>query len=270
AGKFERLVDGGIKNLVRSFFDEYEKENAEFRANAGLPMEVIREEVGDCCDWCADLADTYDYWDAPKEVWQRHEHCRCMVVVRTTKGLYKDAHTKKEFESRKEARREKEDEILNSEQWHKSKNAIQYDENFIIINAPDKWTIDPDGIRESLMQTETGGNMLVFLDAENAKVYIGYGVSNPRNAYGEYDPFENIIKIYADRCQDTETAALTTVHEGTHMMNRGRGKSIKENETDAYTAEMRQFRKSESLSQEDIDVITEIVNSVCDEKGYKQ
>lgn len=113
AGKFERLVDGGIENLVRSFFDEYEKENAEFRANAGLPMEVIREEVGDCCDWCADLADTYDYWDAPKEVWQRHEHCRCMVIVRTTKGTFQDAWSKKEYQSQREARIAREEELAN-------------------------------------------------------------------------------------------------------------------------------------------------------------
>ena len=104
AGKYNRLMDSAIENVVRSFFDDYERDNAEFRAQSGLPVEVIREEVGDCCDWCADLADTYDYWDAPKEVWQRHAHCRCMVITRTTKGNYQDTWSRKEYESQREAR----------------------------------------------------------------------------------------------------------------------------------------------------------------------
>lgn len=111
AGKYERLTEAGIENVVRSFFDEYEKENAEFRSQSGLAVEVIREEVGDCCDWCADIAGNYDYWDAPKEVWQRHEHCRCMVITRTTKGTYQDAWSRKEYQSRRDARIAREEEI---------------------------------------------------------------------------------------------------------------------------------------------------------------
>ena len=112
AGKYERLMKAAIENVSQSFFDEYERSNAEFRAKAGLKMLVIREEVGDCCDWCADLAGVYDYEDAPSEVWQRHAHCRCMVVTRTEKGTYQDAWSRKEYQSQREARIAREEEII--------------------------------------------------------------------------------------------------------------------------------------------------------------
>lgn len=127
AGKYERLTEAGIENVVRSFFDEYEKENAEFRSQSGLAVEVIREEVGDCCDWCADIVGNYDYWDAPKEVWQRHEHCRCMVITRTSKGTYQDAWSRKEYQSEREARIAREEEI--------EKESISGEERKIIIEA---------------------------------------------------------------------------------------------------------------------------------------
>lgn len=124
AGKYERLTEAGIENVVRSFFDEYEKENAEFRSQSGLAVEVIREEVGDCCDWCADIAGNYDYWDAPKEVWQRHEHCRCMVITRTTKGTYQDAWSKKEYQSQREARIASEERIKKELQEQQEQTSV--------------------------------------------------------------------------------------------------------------------------------------------------
>ena len=36
-----------------------------------------------CCDWCAALEGTYDYSTAPKEIYQRHEFCRCDVTYQT-------------------------------------------------------------------------------------------------------------------------------------------------------------------------------------------
>lgn len=122
AGKYERLMKAAVENVSQSFFDEYERSNAEFRTKAGLHMLVIREEVGDCCDWCADLAGTYDYENAPKEVWQRHAHCRCMVITRTEKGTYQDAWSRKEYETRREARIAREEEIIKENE--NSKKAI--------------------------------------------------------------------------------------------------------------------------------------------------
>lgn len=111
AGKYRRLLNEAIENLSQYFFDSFEHGNAEFRSRAGLPVIVIREELGDCCSWCADLAGTYDYVDAPPEVWQRHGSCRCMVITRTEKGAYQDAWSRKEYQSYKEARIARAEEI---------------------------------------------------------------------------------------------------------------------------------------------------------------
>lgn len=180
AGKFERLVDGGIENIVRSFFDEYEKENAEFRANAGLPMEVIREEVGDCCDWCADLAGTYDYENAPKEVWQRHEHCRCMVITRTTKGTFQDAWSKKEYQSQREARIAREEEILKEIQ----QKGIESEGNSDIIKLPDTYIRRAVGAkaRNYDIKDPKTDEIFHFVEntrIENSQVFAGYKTKTP-------------------------------------------------------------------------------------------
>lgn len=132
AGKYRRLLDEATENLSQYFFDSYGHDNAEFRTRSGLPMIVIREELGDCCSWCADLAGTYDYADAPPEVWQRHAHCRCMVITRTEKGAWQDAWSRKEYQSEREARIAREEELQDNdsknekqfriikEQWHLS------------------------------------------------------------------------------------------------------------------------------------------------------
>ena len=110
-GKYRRLLDEAIENLSQYFFDSYGHDNAEFRTRSGLSMIVIREELGDCCSWCANLAGTYDYADAPKEVWQRHANCRCMVITRTEKGTFQDAWSRKEYQSEREARIAREEEL---------------------------------------------------------------------------------------------------------------------------------------------------------------
>lgn len=112
AGKYRRLLSAAVENISNAFYDAYVEVNCRVRAMAGLKMTVIRDEVGDCCDWCADLAGIYNYETVPKEVWERHEHCRCIVTTRTEKGTYQDAWNRKEFNSYRENRIAREKEIL--------------------------------------------------------------------------------------------------------------------------------------------------------------
>ena len=48
-------------------------------ALAGLRPRVIRTAESHCCKWCSALAGTYDYPRVPKDVYRRHERCRCRV-----------------------------------------------------------------------------------------------------------------------------------------------------------------------------------------------
>lgn len=72
-----------IINNSEAFHDDYIKKNAAFRESLGLKAVIIREASSNCCDWCAALEGTYDYSTAPKEIYQRHEFCRCDVTYQT-------------------------------------------------------------------------------------------------------------------------------------------------------------------------------------------
>lgn len=129
--EMEDLAEASIENLAQHFFDSYERENAAFRRSSGLKVTVIREELGDCCSWCADLAGVYEYGSEPKDVWARHANCRCMVVTKTERGTYQDAWSRKEYQSQREARIAREEEIREEQE----KYAEQLKSNSFKINA---------------------------------------------------------------------------------------------------------------------------------------
>jgi len=69
-----------------SVVDDTVRANAEFQAKAGLETKLIRTMKGKGCAWCRALAGVYDYGDAPKDVYRRHDNCRCVVEVVGSRG----------------------------------------------------------------------------------------------------------------------------------------------------------------------------------------
>ena len=111
-GVFERLLSAGVQNVCSSFYDSFMETNSQTRYRAGLKQILVRKQIGRCCDWCAQKAGTYRYPDEiPDGIFQRHLNCRCQVVVKTEKGRWMDAWSKKEFSTQKEARIERAKEI---------------------------------------------------------------------------------------------------------------------------------------------------------------
>lgn len=108
--KFERLLLSSVSNLAMSFADAYIEKNVELRASAGLKVTVIRRQIGDCCKWCRNLAGIYTADQLPDDIYKRHANCRCMVTYKTEK-VYTDAWSKKQFETQKAARLEREKEL---------------------------------------------------------------------------------------------------------------------------------------------------------------
>lgn len=96
-----------IVNNSEAFMDDFVRENADFRYKAGLTSTISRIAESKCCEWCAGLEGTWDYGDAPEDVYRRHEFCRCAVTV-TYKRSTQDVWSKRSWESSKEeiARRE--------------------------------------------------------------------------------------------------------------------------------------------------------------------
>lgn len=102
-----RWLGEPVVNISESFSDDYMRENARASAAAGLEAKIVRKlgsfEVRRSkkrtyeipCDWCQSLAGEYLYSDdLPREVFQRHESCRCTVTY-TRFRLRQDTQTKR-------------------------------------------------------------------------------------------------------------------------------------------------------------------------------
>lgn len=96
-----------IINNTEAFFDDFIKTNAKFRADAGMKTKITRIVSPGCCSWCEALAGTYEYGNEPREVYARHEYCRCSVTFQSGKTS-QNVWSKKTWESTPEelARRE--------------------------------------------------------------------------------------------------------------------------------------------------------------------
>ena len=73
------MLQEPIINFTQSIVDDIIKANADFHAKAGLTPKVVRKESGNCCKWCRAVVGVYNYPDVPKDVWRRHNRCRCTV-----------------------------------------------------------------------------------------------------------------------------------------------------------------------------------------------
>ena len=72
-----------IVNNSEAFFDDFIRQNAKFRSDAGLKTTITRIAEPKCCEWCRALEGTYKYGDHPGEIFARHEFCRCSVTYRS-------------------------------------------------------------------------------------------------------------------------------------------------------------------------------------------
>lgn len=100
------ILGRALTNAAQSLYDDYVKANASFRSGAGLKAKLIRTMHGHGCPWCRKLAGTYNYDDAPADIYRRHDNCSCTVTYVSEKG-YQDVHSKKYVTDSKEIERRK-------------------------------------------------------------------------------------------------------------------------------------------------------------------
>lgn len=87
-----------VVNNSEAFVDDFVKANAQTRSMLGLKTTITRIVSPGCCEWCENLAGTYEYGREPKEIYQRHEFCRCDVIYqanRTSQNVW----SKKQWQS---------------------------------------------------------------------------------------------------------------------------------------------------------------------------
>lgn len=70
-----------LVNFSESIVDDSIRENAKLLYQSGVRTLVVRQAEAGCCEWCQEVAGTYDYRDAPTgaDVWRRHLNCDCII-----------------------------------------------------------------------------------------------------------------------------------------------------------------------------------------------
>lgn len=90
------LLGEPIVNFTQSVVDDSISKNVDLHAKSGLRPKIIRETDKKPCRWCVSLAGVYDYPRVPKDVYRRHQNCRCMVDYDPKNGKVQNVWTKKE------------------------------------------------------------------------------------------------------------------------------------------------------------------------------
>lgn len=123
---------------ARSVVDDTIKKNAEFQYKAGVNATVTRDADSKCCEWCSDLAGDYVYPKVPREVFQRHDNCKCTVDYNGRKlaafnsggkaHSFRDPGEQEKIEERKKYNDEKVENIKEN-RYDKLKNEFKPAEN---------------------------------------------------------------------------------------------------------------------------------------------
>ena len=87
------LTDPTI-TAVQKYYDDFQRENAQLRAELGLETTVVRvyDGVGlkggkEPCQWCMDREGVWTYDEAISNgVFERHPGCGCTIEYHTSKG----------------------------------------------------------------------------------------------------------------------------------------------------------------------------------------
>ncbi len=89
------LLGEPIVNFTQSIIDDSIQKNAEFHHQSGLQPEIIRKSYFHCCEWCQEVQGNYKYPRVPKDVYRRHQHCRCTLDYDPKSGKTQNVWTKK-------------------------------------------------------------------------------------------------------------------------------------------------------------------------------
>lgn len=103
------VLEEPVINFTQSIVDDMIKVNADFQYDAGMSPVIIRSAESKCCEWCSKLAGRYKYPEVPKDVYRRHERCRCVVEYDPKDGrnVVQNVHTKKIHQKEKIETRKK-------------------------------------------------------------------------------------------------------------------------------------------------------------------
>lgn len=78
----QRRARNASANVEASYHDEFIKENARIRSDAGFSCKTVRLGT-QCCPWCAKLTGSYPAGSEPRDLFRRHDNCTCTIIYET-------------------------------------------------------------------------------------------------------------------------------------------------------------------------------------------
>ncbi|HGQ4216718.1 TPA: hypothetical protein ACL7J0_001611 [Streptococcus pneumoniae] len=88
------LLEEPVVNFTQSIIDDSIQKNAEFQHKSGLQPEIVRKSAYHCCEWCQEVQGTYKYPRVPKDIYRRHQRCRCTVDYDPKSGKVQNVWSK--------------------------------------------------------------------------------------------------------------------------------------------------------------------------------
>lgn len=96
------MLEAPVVSFSMKVVDDTVKKNADFHYRSGLKPRIIRSAEAKCCDWCASLEGTYEYPGVSRDVFRRHNNCRCTVDYDPRSGKVQNVWNKKEWKDAEE------------------------------------------------------------------------------------------------------------------------------------------------------------------------
>jgi hypothetical protein len=208
---------------------------------------------GGCCPICNGLdGKHFDVEDMMpgKNAPPMHPNCRCST------SAYEDSD---EYE----AWLDHLEQGGTTEEWEKQKANKQITTKkkplnqgvFSTYNLTKADSVRPKSVMNEMNRSELGRSLMEYLEKENVPVRLCYGIDNPEDDLGIYDPFDDVITIFCDVTKTTKETAKTLIHEATHRKLGSTGTF--DEEVECFKAEL--IHQKGQLTKSDIDAIIEHV-----------
>jgi len=79
------ILDDPVREFCSSVVDSGIKKNAEFQSKMGIKATIERSSNDGCCEFCDNLAGVYTYPNVDREVFSRHDNCKCTIIYNAQK-----------------------------------------------------------------------------------------------------------------------------------------------------------------------------------------
>lgn len=199
-----KILQSPVENLMMSAVDDTVKANAELQSKAGLQPIIRRTTVGKCCDWCSALAGTYKYPDdVPKDVYRRHQNCRCTVEY-IGAGKRQDVWSKREDVLNRKEAQELESELSNANYIPKI-DRIEYAADAGTLPSKMKSYIPPIEERKKIIEKGIQAVKPIYCDEDELLYKLAYELPEKDGFYTVVLHGEPYNVIFSGKRIDADT-----------------------------------------------------------------